>query len=706
MPIPNYRVVVDWLKTGKLGPSHANSKGWWWCDEASGSLIDFSGQGNDLGAVGSPSYRQAGPKARYLAVGISSGNRFEIADNASLSITGALTLICWVRFNSLLGEQALVTKWKETGNQRSYAFVKEDAPLHRLKARLSVDGIATSVDMAGSAIGATLVWYFIAMRFTPSSEVAIWLDKVKSILTTGIPASIFDSTAKFILGDIEEATRSFNGQLGPGGVFARALSDAEIDRIRDKGPYGDITEDLDWLEPLTIDRGRPSPLDTFKIGTFSFTALNSDKKFTPENTSSPLFPNVGPRRKIQIQAVYSQVPYPFYTGYTKEIKPVPRLGPPKQVVFQCEDAFGLFQEQQIKTVLYINALTGTIINGLLDQINWPSADRFIDAGQMTVKFMAWDEIFVGQALMEIASGEGGQLYIGEDGKVVFEDRHHRAKPPHNAAVATIDNTMEKTMYRLGKDLVRNRMDINVYPRKVGTADAVIGDLKTKPKIATGQTIDFFIYYRDPDTQLPAEAQNVTTPVSGTDYTAHSNSDGTGQVLTGNLTVTFTNFGRSGKWEVTNNGPEAFLTKAQIRGQALTTFDILLVRKEDSATIGQYIAAHILDSRIRQEYEPAVDEANWLLSFLKDEVGYFDVMLSNGKEANFLQCLQREISDRVRIVNTPTSLDENAFIGAILHEITQGGKVLKTTWILEKIGIDGQAFIVGTSTVGSADKVWY
>lgn len=707
MPRADYRLIVDLEDVGIYShPGHADVKGWWWMDEASGSLVDSSGQGNNLGAVGAPSYRQSGPKPRYLAVGISSGNRFEIADNASLSITGALTIIGWAYFNALGSLEAIISKWLETGDQRSYRLIKQAA--NTIRAEISSAGTAASIVAATtSGTPAAGSWVFVAARFTPSSELAVWLDSEKVINTTGIPASIFDSNAKFVLGDQEGPAQAMAGRIGPGGVFSRALSDAEIDAIRQKGPYGDISEYIDLKAPISIDRGRTSPLATFKIGSCSLAVINKDKRFTPENTSSPLYGKLVPRRRMQIKAIYSQIPYYLFSGFSKEIVPIPREGPPAQARLFFEDGLSRLMEVRLRSAMLQNVLTGSAINNLLDEVGWPAGDRQVDAGLLTIQYMAWDDIPAAQALMEIASAEGGQIYIGADGKVIFEDRHHRAKPPHNSPLATINNTMETLHYRMDPELIRNRIDIQIYPRKLGSTDVVISELQEAQKISKGQQIKLFLQYRDPTTLRPAEAINVTTPVSGTDYLAYENKNGTGDDLISQLTVTFTNHGRSGEWAITNNSnKKVWLTKAQVRGQPLTWFDVLLVRAEDAVTISKYVASLVLDSRVREEYEKTKDEADFFLAHLKDPKGVFDLTLSNGKASIFTEALSREISDRMKVINTPQALDEEIFIGGIMHEITDGGRRHRTTWLGERFGIDGQAFIVGTSTVGGPDKIWY
>jgi len=72
-------------------------------------------------------------------------------------------------------------------------------------------------------------WHFIVGRFTPSTEVAIFVDGVKVENTTAIPASINISTAQFELGRyLTDNNRTFHGRARDVFICQAALSDALI----------------------------------------------------------------------------------------------------------------------------------------------------------------------------------------------------------------------------------------------------------------------------------------------------------------------------------------------------------------------------------------------------------------------------------------------------------------------------------------------
>jgi hypothetical protein len=64
-----------------------------------------------------------------------------------------------------------------------------------VQASVSDDG--TTKTLVNSPALSTLAWYFLAERFTPSTELAIFKNDVKTANSTSVVASIYNSTAPF-----------------------------------------------------------------------------------------------------------------------------------------------------------------------------------------------------------------------------------------------------------------------------------------------------------------------------------------------------------------------------------------------------------------------------------------------------------------------------------------------------------------------------
>ena len=166
-----------------------------------------------------------------------------ITDNASLSITGDLTLAGWVKLESLTGtdpsgHMALITKSQEGGSQMSYHLAILSGG--KLTFFISPDGAESSA--AGKRITsqtalAADTWYHLAVTYTAGQSMKIFINGDLDVEdTAGIPTGIFDSAAKFMLGAHDEnGTPSLrlplDGLLDDVFVYSQALTADEIDTL-------------------------------------------------------------------------------------------------------------------------------------------------------------------------------------------------------------------------------------------------------------------------------------------------------------------------------------------------------------------------------------------------------------------------------------------------------------------------------------------
>jgi hypothetical protein len=107
--------------------------------------------------------------------------------------------------------------------------------------------------------------------------------------------------------------------------------------------------------------------------------------------ASPYFTLLTPMKKVQITATYSGTTYPIFSGFiTSYVTTYPDNSSFDDVAIttiQAVDAFRLAQLAQISTVTGATAgdLSGTRINQILDEIDWPASQRDIDAGLTTLQ---------------------------------------------------------------------------------------------------------------------------------------------------------------------------------------------------------------------------------------------------------------------------------------------------------------------------------
>jgi len=129
---------------------------------------------------------------------------------------------------------------------------------------------------------------------------------------------------------------------------------------------------------------------------------------------------------VQITATYGANTYSIFSGFiTSYVNTQPKDATEvAYTTIQAVDAFRLAQNAQISTVTGATAgdLSGTRINQILDQIDWPATMRDIDAGLTTLQADPGTPRTSLTALQTVTDSEYGALYVDTNGEFVFQDR--------------------------------------------------------------------------------------------------------------------------------------------------------------------------------------------------------------------------------------------------------------------------------------------
>jgi len=185
----------------------------------------------------------------------------------------------------------------------------------------------------------------------------------------------------------------------------------------------DVSNVVDNIQTI---RGRNAQADQFQTGTLSMRIVDQTGAFNPQNQNSPFFLLLTPMRKVQITATYGATTYPLFAGFiTSYQTTTPKNA--NEVVYTtitAVDAFRLAQNAQISTVTGATAgdLSGTRINQLLDEIDWPASMRDVDAGLTTMQADPGTARTSLAAMQVVEISEYGALYVDASGSFVFQDR--------------------------------------------------------------------------------------------------------------------------------------------------------------------------------------------------------------------------------------------------------------------------------------------
>jgi len=223
--------------TGLLYPIHLvlpQVRGAWYFSSvnAGGDLIDTSGHGKTLTNAGTTTFAVD----EYLPYASLNGSTqyFSRGDEAHFDITGDITLISIAYFdNTASGIETIVGKWNSVGGNASYILYRDANG--KAVGLITDDGSTTHGAISTTTITSG-AWAFCAMRFTASSETAVFLGfqggdggKLEKVTnTTSVPASIFNGNGEVAIGALNTGGTPglmLTGRVGMTYVCAAALSD-------------------------------------------------------------------------------------------------------------------------------------------------------------------------------------------------------------------------------------------------------------------------------------------------------------------------------------------------------------------------------------------------------------------------------------------------------------------------------------------------
>ena len=216
------------------------------------------------------------------------------------------------------------------------------------------------------------------------------------------------------------------------------------------------------LKRFSFHRGRSSERDQTEAGRIEVVLDDPTRQLDPANTASPYYPFVRPMRRIRLKGELPTTSTPFrmrsshmrggdslrgggaitidlISGFTDSFSPRLGLNELGEVVIEATDAFAIFALADFDYDLGVDAvslspalfdLSGARVARVLDAVSWSETDRRIDpgvwhiwvadtpAGGSTVIPISGTAL---QHLQDVAVTEGGAVFMGPDGAVVFYD---------------------------------------------------------------------------------------------------------------------------------------------------------------------------------------------------------------------------------------------------------------------------------------------
>jgi len=156
-----------------------------------------------------------------------------VADTAPLSITGDMTLMCWVNPESdTTIAQTLISKWDPTNSRKSYALTIGTSGAFDLT--LSSDGSAATTKSSNYAfiLGGLAAWIHLAVTYNAAAGTCkFYINGVLDSTGSGLPTSIHNNISSFAIGaqDVDGTADSFvDGKIDEVKVFNAELTAAQV----------------------------------------------------------------------------------------------------------------------------------------------------------------------------------------------------------------------------------------------------------------------------------------------------------------------------------------------------------------------------------------------------------------------------------------------------------------------------------------------
>ena len=239
--------------------------------------------------------------------------------------------------------------------------------------------------------------------------------------------------------------------------------------------FVDITE---YVTNININRGRATQLDTFPSSSCSIVADDraAARYFDPFNTASEWYSGgtvgIAPRRQFQVYGGTAGTTAMF-TGYVYDLNmdyAEPNLS---TATIVATDALGQLGQTVLTAFNPSSQLTSARVSAILDrpEVSFSTALRNIETGVATCGTVAYDDATnVLQALQDVATAEGGRLFVSRSGLVEFDAR---IAVSFGTAVASFGGTAGLPIQSLsnvyGAETVVNRVAVQIDG---GTASSV------------------------------------------------------------------------------------------------------------------------------------------------------------------------------------------------------------------------------------------
>jgi len=431
----------------------------------------------------------------------------------------------------------------------------------------------------------------------------------------------------------------------------------------------------------------------------SFTLDNYSGDYSPENTGSPLYGYLTAGRPVRISASHRGVGYTLYRGYTDPFKPTYNAAG-STLEFSCLDDLAVLKELKLSTPVYSGLRTGDAIGLILDAINWPLEARDIDPGATVVRWW-WEEgTDAFTAITKLVQSEGLPAFftLSAQGHFIFRDRHHRVYRSQSNTVQTTFRQIGAEPrvswpydYDAGWSDIINSISLTVDYRGPDSYPTEVWKTEDTFTLADGETQTITVLPSDPF--ILAQ-----TPVEDTDYVVQSGAA---------VVAISRDSGASTDISITATGATVVAGMA-LRANALPVQSSKTISATDSTSVNRY-GVKSGESAVEAPWCGEYDALAVILTVLAhraERLPIYTILVTNNSEANMVEMLTRDLSDRVHVTLDSAYVDSDAYIERIEHTIRGHFQIHETKFFLERArDLSANVFRFDSADFGFDDGVF-
>jgi len=452
-------------------------------------------------------------------------------------------------------------------------------------------------------------------------------------------------------------------------------------------------------------------------GRMTWRLINNSGRFNSFNSDSPLSANLIPGRPIQVEMEVSGTSAVMWNGFIDEIKPEPDVGGRHRVRISARGALHKINQEQVDISMQSNISTGSAINIILDGVSWPASARSVDEGiYIMPDFWIKNKRKALNVLRGVENTEFGFIRETKDGKIAFEDRHHRLSNDHAASVSTYkDDTGGDIRFQGCVQLdpfreIANSIEVPVnqyFEGATGLLWTLAQTGQASPAIGVNSSQVFFADYPSIDSQSDAVGVDSWITPDSTDVVGNSSSDGSGTDFSSNVAIAVSKFDTAMKITLTNNNSgTAFITLLKARGVPKLQPDTVNIRSEDSSSQTKF---GVRKFPVQAEFIGSVGDAQLYADVLKES--FKDPIRKIGLEfeatldsTHLVEARDRDVSDRITVnASSASQLGINAdfYVENMRHVVKDGGHTHRVSMELSPVSGFGANFWA-LSSVGQSE----